>query len=76
MKTTLEWFRTLPEPICSQAINNTEKGKLLYTCTKASTAIMISFNWDVTPEGGNYWGSIYVELRSQKSYTKYLKQKV
>lgn len=76
MKTALEWFRTLPEPMRTEAVRNTRTYKLVNVYTKAHLAIMGSFNWDSTPEGDEYWDSIYEELKRQKSYTKYLKQKV
>ena len=68
MKTTLQWLKTLKEPVRTQAINNHKKYKASLTKEKAACylkkdvcslaeAIAGAFNWSPTPEGVTYWSN-------------------
>jgi cobalamin biosynthesis Mg chelatase CobN len=53
MKTILEWYEELPEPIRSQAIANYDYENSV--AITLSGAIATGFNWGTTPEGFDYW---------------------
>lgn len=53
-----EWFNGLPEPFCSQAIENLEKDDIQMNrpvATSLSNALIFAFSWNKTPEGAKYW---------------------
>lgn len=67
MKTIRDWFRELPDPICSQAFNNViSQSKTTYEVTmrlnaKYETlglALSHAFVFAITPQGDKYWQDI------------------
>jgi hypothetical protein len=54
MKTILEWYEELPEPIRSQAIANNNLSDFKKS-SSLERAIQEAFLWDDTPEGFDYW---------------------
>lgn len=58
-KTIKEWYETLPEPYKSQALKNCFKNRLTNTRSSLAGAIMEGLSWSSTPEGGEYWKSLY-----------------
>ena len=66
-KTILEWLNQLPEPIKSQAIENTKNdnpfsgNEIVDSLWKA---IDYGFLWSSTSQGGNYW--FYIKVRAER----------
>ena len=56
MKTILEWYEELPEPIRSQAIANYDGEYLV--ADSLTNAISRGFYWGKSPEGQDYWQDI------------------
>jgi len=60
-KTAKEWFEQLPEPIRTQAIENTKHAQP-YTgdniFESLYSALFGGFNWDLTKQGEEYWNRI------------------
>lgn len=64
----LEWFNTMSEPYCSQALENFNRiGRVGPDTTFESLigAINTGFIWMNTPEGDGYWRNIF------NGYTKF-----
>lgn len=64
MKTIREWLEELPEPYRTQAINNTEKNRLLTHDVSLREAITVAFFWGNSPEGHEYWAEFYKTLNN------------
>lgn len=64
MKKVLEWYEEFPEPIRSRAIKNYNlQNTIINEESVASKRIAIDhFNWLGTPEGFDYWRSIYDKI--------------
>jgi hypothetical protein len=71
MKTILEWYEDLPEPIRSQAIENYNPNwRLFRPFTKSATnALRFGFNKSVTPQGKEYWLECICDI-SHKEFDK------
>jgi len=52
-KTALEWFKQLPEPYRTQAIQNSQGLNTEYE--SPFDALRRNFNWASTPQGGIHW---------------------
>lgn len=77
MKPKLEWYKELPEPYRSQAIENHGPnffgGKYAISIYEA---IHSGFEWKHTPQGHEYWRVVLEKIRTNTlipSYNKYLK---
>jgi hypothetical protein len=64
LKPVLEWYEEFPEPIRSRAIKNYNlQNTIINERSVASKRIAIDhFNWLETPEGFDYWRSIYYKI--------------
>lgn len=70
MKTIREWFEELEEPYRTQAISNSKKfnpGGLDLQDRSLSDALTSAFLWESTPEGHDYWHSLFLKLISEKT---------
>jgi hypothetical protein len=56
-KPALEWFKQLPEPYRTQAIENSTRPDAVYQ--SLSRALISDFTWESTPQGGIHWHDIY-----------------
>jgi hypothetical protein len=56
-KTALEWFKQLPEPYRTQAIQNSTRPDAVYQ--SLARALIRNFNWASTPQKKFYWHDIY-----------------
>jgi len=57
MKTKTKWLSEMSDPFGSQAVKNmTEDDKEVLTL---SDAIIEAFYWNYSPEGHDYWQSVY-----------------
>ena len=54
------WFQKLPEPYRGKAIANITSDGVFKSI---SVAIIDSFNWGATKQGGGYWGKLYTRAR-------------
>ena len=68
-KTIKEWLSELPEIQRTQAIDNYEKQPDF--CIKKnidclSDAIYSAFDWNKTPQGGNFWYDVYNEIEEEE----------
>lgn len=59
MKTAEEWFKTLPEPYQTQAIENTNEERRVIKYNSLGHAITLSFNFRTSNEGIEYWKKMY-----------------
>ena len=57
-KSAKEWFKQLPEPYRTQAIENSDRLDAVYQ--SLAGALIRNFNWQDTPEGQGYhhWNDI------------------
>lgn len=72
-KTIKEWFETLPEPIRSQAMENTDDETLKIKESALHMAIQGAFAWYKTSEQGQgweYWNHIQARSQSGEFNTK------
>jgi len=60
-QTAREWFAELPQPTREKALANTGKKPLLSKYESLDEAIIGSFDWDKSPEGGAFWCNVYDE---------------
>lgn len=63
MKTIEQWLKTLPEPLRSEAINNSSKGALKKKVSSLRSAVCVGFIWTESDSGTEFWWSFYVALR-------------
>ena len=61
MKPILEWYKDLPEPYRSQAIENYD-GKIEFSKSQVD-AISNGFVWRTTPQGYLHWSRIIIRAR-------------
>lgn len=62
MKTIKQHLETLKEPYKTRAINNTSNNNLKLKRISTSLAIYDAFTWSNTPEGSDYWRSLFFIL--------------
>jgi hypothetical protein len=72
MKTILEWYEELPEPIRSQAIKNCDR--CLREVDSLTNAISRGFEWEPSPEKHDYWHDVYSKAEVGKYPTPPLEQ--
>jgi hypothetical protein len=60
MKTTEEWFNSLKEDYRAKALNNMKNPKAEHF--SLAGAISNGFDWKETPEGKDYWNSVFREI--------------
>lgn len=63
MKTVKEWLEELPEPYRSQALKNTKEELLKIEEVSADQAVFGAFRWDKTPQGFQYWDSLFCKIK-------------
>lgn len=67
MKTALEWFEQLPEPIRTKAINNWVYKRLDEygdeDTFKSLDEAIGSIDWDRTNEGWHYWVDLHIDAQ-------------
>jgi len=56
------WLETLPEPYRSRAIENCKW--LEDDCHSQEKATYCAFTWQDSPQGGDYWGDVYLKSRT------------
>jgi hypothetical protein len=56
--TTKEWFSFLPDGVRERAINNSLWGTD-WEAASIGSALLVSFDWPDTPEGYDFWWTIY-----------------
>lgn len=61
-KTAREWFAELPQPTREKALANTGEKSLRSKCKSLADAIIESFGWIESPEGGTFWSNVYDEV--------------
>lgn len=59
MKTTEEWFKELPEPYGTEAIENTPELELRMKRASLKEALVLAFIWKITPQGYAYWAGLH-----------------
>lgn len=74
----LEWYKDLPEPYRSQAIENYSSNFWNSQANSITQAIHNGFKWSRSPQGLTYWQTVFVKLGNGTltllpSYNKYLK---
>ena len=62
MKTIHQWFKTLPEPLRSEAIASTGPVKLKVKLPTLSNAVGCGFVWEASNFGEEFWSSFYIAL--------------
>ena len=60
-KTAREWFAELPQPTREKALANTDKISLLLKYKSLDLALLVSFDWSESPEGGAFWSNVHDE---------------
>lgn len=77
LKSKLEWYKELPEPYRSQAIENHDPDFLGDNdAISLYEAIINGFDWKNTPQGFAYWKDVCFKVDTKTlipSYNKYLK---
>lgn len=72
----LEWYKDLPEPYRSQAIENYDPGFYRTQTDHLASAIQDGFEWRRSIQGHDYWSLVFMKIRTNTllpSYNKYLK---
>lgn len=63
MKTIRELLEELPEPYRSEAFQNCETASLFNRMEHTKKdALATLFDWDKSPQGNDYWHSLYKSL--------------
>jgi len=60
MKTPQQWAEHLPEPIRTEFLENIDPKYSQYAkqCSHLKFALILSFDWKVSKQGGEYWENI------------------
>lgn len=66
MKKTKEWFETLDKKYRDKALKNMTRADDLHSTLAG--AISNGFTWDETPEGHDFWNSVFRELMWGKKF--------
>lgn len=62
MKTVKKWLQELPEPYRAQALENMDSDEANTKVNSQYQALDKAFVWEETPQGEDYWDSIYDKL--------------
>jgi hypothetical protein len=67
-----ECLETLPAEIRAAALSHaTKAGTLAEAHTDTANALDTAFNWNESPEGFNFWESVYAALSDGKAFPAY-----
>lgn len=61
-KTAREWFAELPQPTREKALANSDKISLLFEYESLDKALIQSFDWGGSREGGTFWCNVHDEV--------------
>lgn len=61
MKTVKQWFNTLPEPLKSEALEQS-KDNWKFEHSSLSLALVFGFSWSTSPSGQEFWESLQEAL--------------
>jgi hypothetical protein len=64
-KTTQQWFKKLPEPYRTQALDNLSREPDYVKNAESPSivsALVSGFEWEKTPEGFDYWDDFWMKL--------------
>lgn len=66
-KTVEEWFKTLPEPYRTKALEGSKiQGRLELKATNLAAAVSAGIHWKDTEQGFEYWNKVSCTLLEGK----------